>query len=205
MRRPGRPHHALTFCTLTAVGCLLLLASQKAARSGWRHYRNARWGFCVDYPPGWTSFEGTDLSGVRLVPSGSPPGRALQSFEIGGLPDQPADVENPSAWPSRAAPMTLKQNFEYSLVAKREFERLEGISVLEERPLKFEAYHALETTIRYRRPSWGERTERTLWISWNHVIFTVSAKWPANESSKLDPLYEEIAFRRLKLDCPSKQ
>ena len=169
----------------------------------WKNYRNARWGFCLDYPAGWKASLGTDGSGIGLVPP-----RGSGEVRIGGLPDQPQGLDNSATTSdelNHAPPMTLEQNFAASLSALREYEHASDIVVLKKRVLKFQGYGALDTTIQYRAGSEGASAtwiERTTFIDKDQVIFTADLKASPGRFRQLEPMFNEITFHRLKLVCP---
>lgn len=192
--------HYRTSALLSAL--LLLCAGTLRARSFnvpvWKHYRNARWGFCLWYPSTWKKTLTTDGSGVMLSPPQSVFPPDLQDIiSVGALPNQPRDLDNPDVVINpHGPPMTLEQNFELGLV--------KDATVLEKRKTTFDGYAALISKIRYREPVIG-----ITWISvqilflaehrW--VVYSLNLKCRPHELASLEPVFNEIAYRTFKLHC----
>jgi hypothetical protein len=195
-----------------ALGCAIALASvamaagSKPGRSGWKHYVNARWGFCVDYPKEWKAKFGTDGSGIELHPfPAEDPGRATY-ISIGGLPDQPQDIDNANIVLDDSPPLDLEGNFARTLGALREYDHASAIRVLEKRKLEFQGYDALETKYLYEAgPSATEWQDQTLWINKEYIIFTASLIGRPEQVRRLEPIYREMVMHRFRLACPAKR
>jgi hypothetical protein len=80
----------------------------------WTHYRDARWGFCVDYPANWKASELPDGSGVTLYAYPGSDSSNGPYISISGLPDQP-DVDNANIVLDDSPPLNLEGNFSRAL------------------------------------------------------------------------------------------
>lgn len=193
----------LKTCSAFVLVCSVGFGNTRTPGRICKHYRNIRWGFCLDYPASWKARFGTDGSGILLVT------RRSGEVRIGGLPDQPQDLDDPSVSIDRlnhAPPTTLEQNFTWSLSALREYGHASDIEVLKKDAIKFHDYPALDTTIRFHErsdPALVTRIERTIFINKDDVIFTADLKVRQDRFRQLESVFTDIIFHRLKLDCAS--
>lgn len=189
---------AIVLCA--AVALLSHKWPRHASAQEWQHYRNGRWGFCLDYPPGWKIHESFDGSGVTLS-------LKYTYITIGALPNQRRNVGNPGAVNDTSPPMNLQQNFRYWLNALSEFEHAKDVRVEKRRVIRFQHHPALLTLVRYTRHSRGSDLtleEKTIWVilRGNGVLFTASLKCKPDELPSLGRMFHEVTFDRLRLNCP---
>jgi len=192
-----------------AVLCAMVLgvattgAGNRLNRKHWSHYRNTRWGFCVDYPADWKSSELQDGSGVTLYPRAHGNSTNGPYFSISGVPDQP-DVDNANIVLDDSPPLDLDGNFARSLESLREYDHASDIRVLGNRRLKFQGFDALRTRIRYRTPpDRKELADDTFWVNKEYVIFTAILFGPSRQVRELEPVYRDIVMHRFQLVCPA--
>ena len=176
-------------------------AANQGPRVEWTHYANARWGFCVDYPSGWKAIALTDGSGVTLHPYAAADRGGGPYISISGLPDQPP-VDNANIVLDDSPPLNLAGNFSRALDSLKQYDHASHIHVLEKRPLQFEGFDALSTSIRYRTATHGtDVANKTLWINKEYIIFTATLLGAPQEVHELEPMYHEIVKHRFRLEC----
>jgi hypothetical protein len=188
------------------LGCAIVLAAGLSAANGrqraaWTHYKNARWGFCVDYPAQWEAKELTDGSGVTLYPDRDADTSGGPYISVSGLPDQP-DIDNANIVLDDSPPLNLDGNFTRALDSLREYDHASDIRVLAKRTLEFQGYDALRTSIRYRTaPKGRELADETFWINKEYIIFTATLLGPPAQVRKLESVYRDMVMHRFQLVC----
>lgn len=171
----------------------------------WSHCRNARWGFCVDYPASWKASEAKDGSGIKLYPRANEKASSATYISIGGLPDQP-DVGNANIVLDDSPPLDLEGNFMRALDGLREYDHATDIRVLEKRKLAFQGYGALSTKYEYRRGADATLWQSdTIWINKEYIIFTATLFGRPEELRNLEPVYQDIVKHHFRLVCAEAQ
>jgi hypothetical protein len=192
------------------LGCAIVLAAglsvaNGSQRAGWTHYKNARWGFCVEYPATWKASVLADGSGVMLYPSAAAKENSGPYVSISAVLDQP-DFDNAGVVFDDSPPLDLKGNFARMLQNLRVYDHASDIRVLEKGTLEFQGYDALRTSIRYRAaPNGAELADDTFWINREYVIFTAILLGQPEQVREFEPVYREIVKHRFQLVCGGKQ
>lgn len=196
---------SLMLACAIGLGAPTMAARNGPDRQEWTHYKNARWGFCVDYPAAWRASEPSDGSGVTLYPKNGADSKSDPYISITGVPDQP-DFDNSNVVLDDSPPMDLEGNLARVLGNLRDYDHASDIRVLEKRKLTFQGFDALSTNVRYRTStSGGDWTDETLWINDEYIIFAATVFGRPDEVSKLEPVYQEIVKRRFRLECNEKR
>ena len=192
---------ATTLSWAIMLGAACVSAGGNRRSNEWRHYGNARWGFCLDYPADWNADEAKDGFGASLHPPASEhPGAAYIS--ISAIPDEPQDLDNENVVLDDTPAPNLEQNFANELERLREYGHVSDIRVLEKRKLQFQGYEALRTKFYYRaEPNASRRSDETLWINKRYLIFAASLIGKPDEVRVLEPTYRQIVKHRLRLAC----
>lgn len=180
----------------TAGLVMLLLAVSYAPQSGqtkWKHYRNARWGFCLSYPAGWQTDEGFDKAGIAMYPPQNRPAGSESSISVGALPNNRL---------ARGRFNTLDESFSDELDVLREQGAAE-IDVIEKKQVAVKGLVGLQTRIRYREPDTG-----VLWVEEriairtpDEVIHGFELKCHPEEVAALEPVFNSIVFDRFTFEC----
>ena len=190
------------------MGIIFYFSSIKSIRhrnndSRFIHYRNARWGFCLKYPVTWKSIISRDNSGITLYPPSQVTMHyKISRIEIGGLPDQPQDIDNPAKVGGISSPLTLQQNFARSLKALREYGRAWRIRILKKQSMQFHGYPALATTIKYLiAPGPTQRIEKRLWVNKDNIIFTATLYTTPVKFRQILFVYNVLITHGFRLNC----
>jgi hypothetical protein len=166
-----------------------------AARTGWKRYRNERWGFCLAYPSNWETDEGVNKAGIGIYPPQNRPDGLLSQLSIGALPNARSRNE---AFP------TLEENFN----GVQDVLRSEGateMTILEKRNADFLQKPALFTKIRYKEAVsgiiWIE--ERINFKTQDEILYSMELKARPEEFSELEPIFNVMVYNTFRMNCVS--
>ena len=138
---------------LPSLWVALSFANAAQLPSARKEYRNARWGFCVNYPGNWRAEEGTDKGGASIY---APEQNNAVSIAAGALRNQPrwtltGDLED-------ERPMTLEDNVQAFLKASNQIGESQA-EVVTNRPVSLDGTPAREVTVVYRKSGTAWKSE----------------------------------------------
>src|SRR3954470_11512439 len=152
----------------------------------WKQYRNAHWGYCVNYPARWMrdrAYDGAGLfvrTGVTKF-SASPSGGIDVSVQ-----------ERPSS-AKRAALLDLADSLQFHLEGIVKFQRAQQMQVMETRQMTIADSPALFTKDRYfdplERTSW---VEEVIFASRGDQVYRLELVCRANQAERFERVFQRV-------------
>lgn len=165
------------------------------AQTGWKRYKNERWGFCLAYPDGWQTDEGVNKAGIAIFPPQQRPSGLESEISVGALYNARSEANS-----------SKFESLEEAFVGEQDILREQGatdIVVLEKQNVAVRGIPALLTKIQYK-----EAVSGIVWIdeeisfrTSNEVRYSFELKCRANEISELEPIFNVITYNTFRIDC----
>lgn len=183
------------FLTVVLLVVGLPAQSKPAPAPASRHYFNANYNFCVDYPANWQTSEPFDRNAVALIPPGvqGDPGTEIT---VGGRVDQPSQHDE-------ARPETLDEIWASGVKALTEYGKATAVSVIEQKRLSLAGYPALATRYEYMKNGQRWNGQQFLLLTRSRAVFELTLSCHPDELSQLMPVFDAVV-RSFKIQCDPK-
>jgi hypothetical protein len=164
----------------------------KADRA-WKRYRNASFGYCVNYPSRWSKSDAFEGAGLFVKTGSGKSSRPTGEIDIGPL-SFPLDD-------ARMQPVNLVEDLEAHLDGLRKFERAERLEILSKRDMPFLGNPALFTKNRYYDPldraTW---VEEVLFVNRAQTLYRLELECRADQLARFEPVFLHL-LSTFQFDC----
>lgn len=181
---------------ITAMFAVGLSAQSKpatGARS--RHYFDANYNFCVDYPANWQTWEPFDRNAVALLPPGVQ-GYPSTEITVGGRVNQPSETDETRG-------ETLQEIWDSGVKSLAKYGKASSISVVEQKQTSLAGYPALATKYEYTEGGQRWHVQEIVFITRSQAVFELALTCHPEEVQKLTPVFDAIV-RSFKIQCDPK-
>jgi len=165
------------------------------AQTGWKRYKNERWGFCLAYPDGWQTDEGVNKAGIAIFSPQQRPSGLESEISVGALYNARSEADSSKF-------ETLEEAFTGEQDILRE-QSATDITVLDKRNVTVRGMPALLTKIQYK-----EAVSGAVWIdeeisfkSSDEIRYSVELKCRPTELTELEPIFNVIAYNTFRIYC----
>jgi hypothetical protein len=176
------------------VSLPLLVGALGGSQTTFVHYRNTRWGFCVDYPEGWKSKYGADGSGIFVFPAQQRSDREFSAVEIGARSNQKNSTD--------ASHMeALEDIFKPVPDILSTFGPIEEIRVLAQRRTSFRGIPAISYILSYKQAGETWRSESVVFVSDDtKAVYLLEMRCRLDQYRQFREIYRRM-LASFKLDC----
>jgi hypothetical protein len=185
--------HHLYLVYLGIVLLVLFAQSAQPRQAAWTHYRNERWGFCIEYPRNWDHDEGVNKAGIAIFPR---QGRAYvrgAQISVGAL----------LAGGSNGRALTVEEGFSEEDNIRREQGEADLIVV------EKHSTTVGDQPAAFRKISYKEASSGIAWVeevvafnTKDDVRYAFELKSRPSELARLEPVFNDI-IKTFQIECPN--
>ncbi len=190
--------HRMKFRLTIRAFVFVMLSCTLQAQTGWKRYKNERWGFCLAYPDGWQTDEGVNKAGIAIFPPQQRPSGLESEISVGALYNARSEADS-----SKFETLEEASTGEQDVLREQS---ATDITVFEKRNVTVRGMPALLTKLQYK-----EAISGIVWIdeeisfrSSDEIRYSFELKCRPNEVTELEPIFNVITYNTFRIDCVYK-
>jgi hypothetical protein len=169
--------------------------NKPAGETASRHYLNANYNFCIDYPSDWRTSEPFDGNAVALVQL-NVQGYPRTEITVGGRVNQPSEHDETRG-------ETLQEIWDSGVKALAEYGKPTDVSVIEQKRVSLAGYPALATKYEYKTSGQRWYVQEIVFITRSSAVFELALTCRPEEVQQLTPVFDAVVGS-FKIRCDPK-
>jgi hypothetical protein len=155
----------------------------------WKNYYNPQGRYCIDYPSRWTSGGALEGAGFFVKPKSNQYSKPLAEIDVAVLPN-------------RVAETTLTEEAQLRMAALRNFERAEGLQLIDQHDTQVSGSPALFSRDTYYDPeSRIPMVDEVIFANHGGMLYRLELTSRADELGRFEPVFQH-QVSSFRFDCP---